>query len=434
MKYLKFSAIVLLSSLLLVQCKKDDNNDEMVTKGNFKVTIENVMEGKAHFSSGVFNTPVGAMNPGPATPGNSYRFTFNAGEGHNLSFATMYVFSNDLFFAPSGAGISLYEGGQPISGDITSQVRLWDAGTEVNEEPGAGPNQPVNQSGPDTGPDENGTVREISEVNDGFTYPAVGNTIRVTISNDGATTFSVTIENLAGSSTPLAPGAWVVHTEEDPLFGHGMPDFGSGLEALAEDGNAVTLGDHLAMQSGLVSPLAPGVWAVHDANISPFFEEGSTDFGEGLEALAEDGDPSGLAGALGGKSGVSSSGVFNTPTGNSSPGPLFPGSSYEFTFEAERGDRLSFATMFVQSNDLFYAPGQSGIELFNSNGPMSGDITMYLDLWDAGTEVNEYPGAGIHQPPRNNGGPSENGLVMKVDDAFSYPATNNVLRVTISAY
>ena len=38
-----------------------------------------------------------------------------------------------------GVGISVFDnGGDPISGDITDQVFLWDACTEANQEPGLG--------------------------------------------------------------------------------------------------------------------------------------------------------------------------------------------------------------------------------------------------------------------------------------------------------
>ena len=50
----------------------------------------------------------------------------------------MLVGSNDLFLAPLGTGIDLYdENGNPVNGDITDQVYLWDAGTEVNRAPGS---------------------------------------------------------------------------------------------------------------------------------------------------------------------------------------------------------------------------------------------------------------------------------------------------------
>ena len=51
----------------------------------------------------------------------------------------------------------------------------------------------------------------------------------------------------------------------------------------------------------------------------------------GLESLAEDGDPSVLAGELGANSDVDSSGVANTPVDATEPGPLMAGDSYTFT-------------------------------------------------------------------------------------------------------
>ena len=55
--------------------------------------------------------------------------------GDRLSLTTMMGQSNDWFYAPVESGIPLFENGNPISGDITSQIILWDAGTEVNQEP-----------------------------------------------------------------------------------------------------------------------------------------------------------------------------------------------------------------------------------------------------------------------------------------------------------
>ncbi len=415
---------MIIMGAVFTACDNEDDNKMQPEKGMYKVSIKNVMAEKMFFDAGIFNTPVGAVEPGGAGPGNSYQFTFHAGLGTKLSFATMYVKSNDLFYAPSGEGIELYEDNAPISGDITSQIMLYDAGTEVNEEPGAGANQPLN-GGPGVGTAENGSVKEISMVNDGFTYPDVSSNIKVTISNDGGSDFTVTIENLAGSSTPIAPGVWVVHTSTDPLFTENMTDMGNGLKALAEDGDPATLASYLDMKSGYFSPLAPGVWAVHDA-ATVLFEDGSADFGEGLEALAEDGDPSGLATNLESKAMVKASGVFNTPTGAMNAGPLMPGNAYEFTIEAEEGDYLSFATMLVHSNDLFFAPGDMGVKI------SSGDITSTIYLWDAGTEVNEYPGAGIHQPARLNGGNDENSVVMMVNDGYAYPTVSQAIEVTIT--
>jgi hypothetical protein len=92
---------------------------------------------------------------------------------------------------------------------------------------------------------------------------------------------------------------------------------------------------------------------------------------------------------------------------------LLPGSSYEFTFTAEEGEYLSIA-------------------LFSGGTAVSGDITSSIMLYDAGTEVNELPGVGLHQPARLNGGEDENGNVMTVDDGFTYPAVSDAVKITIT--
>ena len=157
---MKTTLILSTIALTLVFTGCVHEKDPMKESSMFKVSIENVMENKDFLYSGVFNTPVGAMDPGGAGPGDMYSFAFEAGPGTFLSFATMFVKSNDLFYAPSGEGIELFSGGVALTGDITSQIMLYDAGTEVNEEPGTGPNQPLN--GGDAGIVENGTVKDIA--------------------------------------------------------------------------------------------------------------------------------------------------------------------------------------------------------------------------------------------------------------------------------
>ena len=177
--------------------------------------------------------------------------------------------------------------------------------------------------------------------------------------------------------------------------------------------------------------LAPGAWVAQRGG-TPFFTNGRPDRGAGLEALAEDGNPAELAAGL-----HPNSGIFNTPVGADSPGPLTPGNAYEFTFVARPGARLSFATMYVQSNDLFLSLGDTGIALFADNGlPISGDITDRIGLWDAGTEVNEQPGVGANQAPRQaaaNTGADEGGTVRLVDDGYAYPAVADIVSVTVTS-
>lgn len=310
--------------------------------------------------------------------GESFTVTFEAEEGQDLSFATMYVESNDLFFSPSMSGINLFNGESPISGDITSMVFLMDAGTEVNEEPGVGMNQQPRQFDPNTGTDEG----LVQLVDDGFTYPGDADVLAATltsVTDSSVTTFTVRIDNISTGSDSLAPGAFAVHTGANPIFTAGSPDAMMGLESLAEDGDNGDLVANL--------PLATQVL---------------------------------------------SSGGFGTAT--QAP----DGEVYEFSFVAEDGQRLSFATMYVESNDLFYAPLGDGVELFIKGLPRGDGVVMdlvpLLGLWDAGTEINEEPGVGLNQAPRQSGpntGATE-GVVQVVNDGFDYGEVPNLIEVTLT--
>jgi len=181
---------------------------------------------------------------------------------------------------------------------------------------------------------------------------------------------------------------------------------------------------------------SPGVAVVH-TDKAPIFTAGKKDRGQGLEAQSEDGDPGMLAKSLEGGKGIKSVGVFNTPVGAKAPGPITPGAAYEFTISGTPGDRLTVTTMMGQSNDWFYGPAESGIALFKDGKPISGDVTSQIILWDAGTEVNQEPGIGPDQGPRQKGpntGEAENGAVRNAKDVkygSAYSKTSSVMRVTI---
>ncbi len=72
-----------------------------------------------------------------------------------------------------------------------------------------------------------------------------------------------------------------------------------------------------------------------------------------------------------------------------------------------------------------------GIALWNGIYPTYGDVTSQIKLWDDGTEVNEYPGAGNHQPARGAGGMEESKKIMVVNDGFVYTSSSNLIKVTI---
>ncbi len=184
--------------------------------------------------------------------------------------------------------------------------------------------------------------------------------------------------------------------------------------------------ENISSEDGLTI-LAPGAYELNDHPVS-FFTPGEADRGEGLEALAEDGDPSVLVESINSMMGEEmmgfTTGVFNTPAGADAAGPVGPGAAYEFVVAAYPGQYLTFATMFVQSNDWFFAPDEMGIALFDTaDNPISGDITDLVFLWNAGTEVDQTPGEGADQAPRQAGpntGEDENGLVSLVEDFSDY--------------
>jgi Spondin_N len=390
----------------------------------FIVSVTNIADFRFKYS-GVFNTPVGAADPGPAFPGDAYDWTFYADPGDNLTFATMFVQSNDWFFGPGLRGIPLYDAdGNANSGDVTDAIYLWDAGTEINQTVGEGPDQAPRQSGPDTGASD--PIKRVRLVRS-RALPAVNELVNVQLDYLGDSQFRVTINNISGSSdvpSPLAPGVGVVHSEPSPLFRFHRAAYGNGLEELAEDGNPAKLGTYLAAHTGINTPLAPVAWTVHpEANA--LFTVG-TAASAGLETLAEDGSPVALIDSLM----EANKGAAAIPTGGTDPGPIFaPDGNYTFEVTAVPGDHISLATMFVQSNDWFFSA--NNLPLFDAYGnPMQGDITGYTTLYDAGTEVNETPGFGSNQPIRQAGpntGPDEGGVILAVPDAD--PA--HYLKITI---
>jgi hypothetical protein len=199
----------------------------------------------------------------------------------------------------------------------------------------------------------------------------------------------------------------------------------------------ISLGEVLKLSNGGSAPFvsAPVLWVIHSGNTNPIFAAGKPDAGLGLETLAETGNPGPLATSLTGKKGVVQVGADAMPVGSNSQGPIPPGQGYEFEITAQPGQMLSTAWMFGQSNDLFYSNDRP-IALFTSAGkPLSGEMTAQLSLWDAGTEVNEEPGLGPNQGPRQaapDAGVQEHQGIAHVHDKYSYPRIADVLRLTIT--
>ncbi|WP_319500801.1 spondin domain-containing protein [uncultured Draconibacterium sp.] len=396
MKALRFTMAAVLAVILFTRCEKDEMID--VPAEMYTITVENVSVPYHYFEAGAeFGVTGGDATP-PAHPGETITVHFHAGPSHKLSFASMYGASNDWFYAPADDGIELFPGGSALEGDITNMVYLWDAGTEVD--------------GSTTDEEESNPIGMVSTTEEN---------IEVILDYNGESMFTLTINVLPGSATPLSPVAWVVHSmDQHPIFMDGELDYGMGLEALAETGNAGPLGEYLEMHSGYVSPVAPVLWAVHSKDEMPIFTNNTADRGEGLELLAETGNPGDLAASLIGMG--YHAGAYAVPDGKNSAGPLFPGDKYTFSIDAKPNQYLSIASMLGNSNDIFFAFGDSGIKLNFGNDAQ--DITEEVMLWDAGTEVNEYPGTKSMDE-------DEGGVVRLLDDGFMYPDVDKIIKVTI---
>ncbi|MCB9630956.1 MAG: spondin domain-containing protein [Sandaracinus sp.] len=144
------------------------------------------------------------------------------------------------------------------------------------------------------------------------------------------------------------------------------------------------------------------------------------------EGLAERGDPSGFVGT----DGVPyPEGVGITYDSD----PLLPGATYTVRFEAEETDSLSFASMYIPTNDVVL--GAEAFSLFDAEGPVVGDVTDRVALYDFGTEVNEAPGYGEGQPMRGSGGVEESVAIARVDgtdaQGHTYPSVASLVRVEL---
>ena len=153
-----------------LEAQAEDGNPELLSK--------KLLTKVGSLYLGIFNKPVGSEMPAPILPGGAYEFTFTAEEGMRLNLITMFGQSNDLFYSPKAALDLFDKNGNPLNGDITEQIVLWDAGTEKNQAPGVGDEQAPRQKAANTGTTENGFVGMVTDT---FTYPNTKDVLKVTI-------------------------------------------------------------------------------------------------------------------------------------------------------------------------------------------------------------------------------------------------------------
>ncbi|HWB91308.1 MAG TPA: spondin domain-containing protein [Puia sp.] len=393
-----FAKIVLWPALaaapfLMTSCKKDGQPGRAAPQME-TLTVENVLQSQPLVESGTF---AGSGSPGLIQPGQSATITFSAAKGEAISFATMYGWSNDLFFAPANPGIQVYDqNGDPIEGDVSGQVKLWDNGTRINQVPGSNVNHPGT---PDS--------KNITEVNgadaQGNAYLPASQLVRATLKYNGNSSFTLTLSNISGGTaneTPLSPGVWTISyivggnlLAPSPLYSAGKPT-ANGLTNIAEAGDNSVLSAYVKTITGIFTPLSPVLVVVYNGIDNPIYKVGEADRGQGLKYIAQRGVADTLANYLKGLKGVKNVYILPDPANK----VLLPvingqaGGKVSQQVSVVKGDRLAIVTMYGFSNDWFFATPDEGIDATET-----GDISAAIQLYDDGTAVSQFPGAGVTQ-------------------------------------
>jgi hypothetical protein len=379
--------------LFMTACKKDNHGGGAAPQME-TITVENVLQSQPLVESGTFQ---GTGSPALILPGQSTTISFSAAKGEALSFATMYGWSNDLFFAPANPGIQVYDAnGNPIEGDVSDQVRLWDNGTRVNQKPGSTVTHP--------GTADNKNITEVSGTDAyGNTYLPASQLVKATLKYNGNSSFTLTLANVSGGTaneTPLSPGVWTISyivggnlLLPNPLYTSGQPT-AHGLTNIAEMGDNSALSTYVTSITGIFTPLSPILVVVYNGIDNPIYNVGELDRGQGLKYLAQRGVADTLANYLKGLKGVKSVYILPDPTSR----VLLPvingqaGSKVSQQLSVVKGDKLAIATMYGFSNDWFFATPAAGLDA-TQTGDLSGSVQLYND----GTAVDQFPGAGVTQ-------------------------------------
>jgi hypothetical protein len=422
-------AALALTISFLASCKKDDHGGGPAQKKT--ITVTNVLDSRPLVESGTFQ---GTGTPPVVLPGESITINFSAAKGEALTFATMYGWSNDLFFAPANPGILVYDAqGKPIEGDVSAQIKLWDNGTRLNQAPG------INATHPGTADTKNITEVKGTDAQ-GNTYLAASALVQATLKYNGNSTFTLTLKNTSGQTaneTPLSPGVWAVSyiaggqlLSPNPLYREGQPT-ANGLTSIAEMGDNAPLNTYVQSITGIFTPLSPILVVIYNGIDNPIYKVGEKDRGLGLTPLAQKGNADTLAANLLKKSGVKA--VYVLPAAQSTV--LLPmmgdqaGSQVTQEISVSKGDRLAIATMYGFSNDWFFASMDNGVD-----ATMAADISSTIGLYDDGSAVNQFPGAGITQFNLAGTPLAESKTIAVVPNPNGFttlPAIRNIIKVVI---
>jgi hypothetical protein len=292
------------------------------------------------------------------------------------------------------------------------------------------------------------TTKNVKEVNGsddfGNTYLPASQLMKLSLAYNGNSTFTITIMNNSGGTTnetPFSPGVWAISyvaggnlLMPEPIYADATPS-ANGLTNIAEMGDNTVLSNYLTSNTGIFTPLSPVLVVVYKGNANPFYKTGENDRGEGLKDLAQKGNADILAAALRVKPTVKAVYVLKAP----STTVLLPringaaGGKVSQQLQLNPGDKIAIATMYGFSNDWFFATTGDDINLANYKDG-SGDVSANIGLFDNGTAINQFPGAGITQfnlagTPLSESKPIQ--VVPNPNGFTTLPAISNIIKVTL---
>lgn len=403
--FLKITAAIagITTAFTLSSCNDSDHN-MMDVSSQRTITFENVVTPKDFVESGSFQG-TGAVPV--ILPGQSVSVKFSAGKAQALMFATMYGASKDWFFASQQPGIKLFDtSGKAITGDVSSSVMLWDNGTKDNT----------------SGQTESKPIAQVPGVN-------ASQLMKLNLDyNDVTSEFTLTITNTSGGTaneTPFSPGVWAVSNYNGSQLLNSAPFFTPNalsnpeITDIAQMGNIDKMKAKLNANTGIMTGLSPALVVIYRGDKNPIYELGKMDSGMGLKEIAQTGNVSKLQNSLKSFPGVK--GIY--VAGNA---PVTPGNKVIANFKADPGDKIAYVTMFGSSNDWFYA-NETNIDAI-----VKGDLSSKTALFDSGTGVDQYPGAGNRQALFGGTPQSEAMVISKVGTVYPVPAVQNVIKVTVN--
>ena len=177
----------------------------------------------------------------------------------------------------------------------------------------------------------------------------------------------------------------------------------------------------VAAETAIITGLSPVLMVIYTGNTNPIFTVGKKDAGLGLKNIAQTGNAATLKTSLERERNVREVIVIGSA-------PIAPGSKVSTTYEAYEGEKIAFATMFGYSNDWFYA---NNTELHALD---RGNKTSLVSLYDDGTAVSQYPGAGNAQAGFTNKPIGEDHAIKVVtsdNSGFPVPLVSDIIKVTI---